>query len=76
MNILRRIWEWWKAVGQAIGDFIGRIVLSIFYFTVFMPFGIAVRLFADKLDTKPEAESVWKQRALYEIAMNDLRRLS
>ena len=76
MNILRRIWEWWKPVGQAIGDFIGRVVLSLFYFTIFAPFGLGVRWFGNQLDMEVGLGSSWRDRTAPEPTVHDARRLS
>ena len=43
----RRGWTRWIKVATVIGDFQARVVLSLFYFLIVLPFGLAVRLFAD-----------------------------
>ena len=43
MEALRKFWHAWKRFGQFMGDLIGRLVLTVFYFTLFMPFGLGVR---------------------------------
>jgi hypothetical protein len=48
-SILRRLWEGWKRVGRAIGNFQARVLLTVFYAVLILPFGLAVRLFADSL---------------------------
>jgi hypothetical protein len=75
MNRLKAAWQLWKRVGQAIGDFIARIVLTIFYFTIFAPFGLIVRLFNDPLDMKREVQGVWIERATQDHEIQDARRL-
>jgi len=74
MEILGKIWHKWKQFGQLMGDFIARIVLSIFYFTVFMPFGIAVRLLGDPLAIKKRPPE-WLARATLDHTIDDARRL-
>ena len=76
MNILRQIWEWWKPVGQAIGDFIGRVVLSLFYFTLFVPFGLGLRWFGDPLDIKGPSRPSWLERTTPESTVQDTRKMS
>ncbi len=49
MKIFVKIWEVWKRIGKPIGDFIGRAFLTIFFFTIFLPFALLVRLFKDPL---------------------------
>jgi hypothetical protein len=46
---IRRLWEGWKRVSRAIGNFQARVLLTIFYVVLILPFGLAVRLFADPL---------------------------
>jgi hypothetical protein len=74
MDLFRRFWAWWKVVGQAIGDFIARILLTIFYFTIFMPFGLIVRLVSDPLDIK-HSQARWLDRKTNDLVMDDSRRL-
>lgn len=74
MDLLRRIWAKWKVVGQVIGDFIARILLTIFYFTIFMPFGLMVRLLIDPLDVK-RPRPHWLERKTHDLALDESRRL-
>ena len=75
MDFLRRFWEAWKRFGKFIGDFIGRLVLTVFYFTIFVPFGLGVRLFGDPLGLKPKQPLQWIARSTHDLSMNDVRRL-
>ncbi len=74
MSLLRQIWEKWKVVGQVIGDFIARVVLTIFYFTIFMPFGLIVRLVSDPLGIK-KSRPTWLDRHTHELNITESRRL-
>lgn len=76
MDILRKIWAGWKRFGQFMGDFVGRLVLTIFYFTIFLPFGLGMRLLADRLDSKRKKSPVWKERTTLDLTLDDSRRLS
>ena len=76
MNLLRTAWQLWKKIGQFIGDFIARIILTIFYFTLFLPFGLVVRLFMDPLDIKGNREELWAERSTGDKVIDDARRLS
>lgn len=62
MSLLRKIWEKWKQIGQFIGDVIARVVLTLFYFTVFVPFGMGVRLLADPLRIRGKEAPEWQER--------------
>jgi hypothetical protein len=69
-----RLWQTWKKFGQILGDLIGRILLTLFYFTVFMPFGIGVRLFGDRLDSKGLRPPRWLSRRTRDLLLEDARR--
>lgn len=59
---LRRLWTWWTALGASIGDFQGRAILTLFYFTIAAPFGFVARWLLDPLrHTAPEG-SAWIPR--------------
>jgi hypothetical protein len=74
--MLKRFWEGWKKFGRVMGDFIGRIVLTIFYFTIFLPFGIAVRWLSDPLHIKSHPQEFWLNRTTRDKTLDDARRLS
>ena len=76
MNILRRIWESWKVIAQIIGDFIGRIILSAFYFTIFMPFGLGVKYLTDPLAIKDGHQVEWEERSTLDLTIDDVRRMA
>lgn len=75
METLRRVWEVWKRFGQFIGDIIARIALTLFYFTIFVPFGLGVRLLSDPLGTKRRSRSsLWLSRRTTDSTLQDARR--
>lgn len=76
METLRKAWQAWKRFGQFIGDQVGRVVLTIFYFTLFMPFALGVRLFADPLAMRPGSRAKWLERKTHDLTLEDSRRLS
>jgi hypothetical protein len=72
MDFLRKLWVGWKRFGQMIGDFLARAVLTIFYFTIFMPFGLAVRLLSDPLAMKVYGETpAWQKRETTDLTLED-----
>jgi 4-amino-4-deoxy-L-arabinose transferase-like glycosyltransferase len=74
---LNGVWVTWKGIGQFIGDFVARVVLSLFYFTLFVPYGVGARLFGDPLDMKAKAKSSWwLERTTRDLALDDARRQS
>lgn len=60
--MLRKLWNKWKAFGAFIGNIVARVVLSVFYFTIFVPFGIGTRLFSDRLGIKTIPKEFWHPR--------------
>ena len=74
MDVLKKLWEGWKAFGRFIGNFLARIVLSIFYFTFFVPFGLGVRLFSDPLQIKTVPEALWCPRRTGDQSLEDTLR--
>lgn len=75
METLRKIWQAWKRIGQFIGDAIGRVVLTVFYFTLFMPFGLGVRFLGDPLAIRPQSHTKWLERKTHDLTLDDSRRL-
>jgi len=73
MATLKRIWEGWKRVSHAIGNFQARVLLTILYFTVVLPFSIGVRLFSDPLRMRHRPTS-WLDRAQVPATMDWARR--
>ena len=75
MEALRKGWQAWKRFGKFMGDLIGRLVLTVFYFTLFMPFGLGVRLLGDPLAIRPLSRAKWLERKTQDLTLEDSRRL-
>jgi hypothetical protein len=71
---LRAFWEAWKRFGRFMGNIITRIVLTLLYFTIFLPFGIGARLFTDPLQIKEERNESWNQRKTGDKTLEELTR--
>lgn len=71
---LKKFWQAWKAFGQFIGDLLARIVLTLFYFTVFVPFGLGVKLFSDPLQIKSHPAEFWRPRTTGDQTLEDVLR--
>lgn len=46
---MKRIWQAWTRLVHKIGNFQARVVLTVIYAVLVLPFGVIVRLFADPL---------------------------
>jgi hypothetical protein len=75
MNLLRRVWQGWKRVGQYVGDALARVVLTLFYFTLYAPFGLGVRLWGDPLQIRAGHRGAWLERAPRDPNLDDARRM-
>ncbi len=74
--MLKTVWSGWKKFGQWIGDFLARVVLTFFYFSVFLPFGLGVRLLGDPLQIKKRPFDLWLARSTQDRTLEDTRRQS
>ena len=52
---LKTLWEAWKRIAHKIGNFQARVILTVLYSVLILPFGLAARLFSDplKIKTRP-----------------------
>jgi hypothetical protein len=75
MELLRKIWRLWKRFGQFMGDVLARVVLTLFYFTVFAPFGLGVTFLSDPLRTRRSGSThLWRSRQSGDQSMHEARR--
>ncbi|WP_119065772.1 hypothetical protein [Aggregatilinea lenta] len=63
----------WDIVGQAYADFQGRLIAVLFYFTIFVPFALIMRLTGDPLHIR-KADTRWLDRAPVGATPDDARR--
>lgn len=81
--LIKNFWHGWKEFGQFLGNWLARVVLTVFYFTVFVPFGLGVRLLADPLHIKAppipqrgekQLEPLWRARSTGDQKLEDVLR--
>ncbi len=58
-GFFRAAWQGWKRIAKKISNFQARVLLAIFYFTLFCPFALAVRWTSDPLGLKPGGARGW-----------------
>jgi hypothetical protein len=74
-DALASAWRAWKRIGRAIGDVIGRLVLTVFYFTILVPFAVGMRAFR-RGETQGDASAGhWIRRELEPDDMMKAKRL-
>lgn len=71
--MLKKIWAGWQRFGHFMGDLLARIVLTLFYFTIFLPFGLISALFGDPLDMKRKPPR-WIERTTGDQTLADAQR--
>lgn len=49
---VKRAWKTWTRLAHKIGNFQARVLLTLLYAILVLPFGMAVRLFSDPLRIK------------------------
>jgi hypothetical protein len=65
----------WKATLGHVGDFQARLLLTVLYFTLLVPFGLPISLFGDPLQTRGRrAASGWIRRTPQPIGLEKSRR--
>jgi len=52
-----KLWAGWKRFGHAVGNVNARILLTVVYSIVVLPFGLVVRLFSDSMHIKKRPEA-------------------
>lgn len=58
-----RLWNGWKELAHYIGDFQARLLLTFFYFTVALPFGLIGRYLIDPLKLRGgKSQTNWTKR--------------
>lgn len=56
-------WSRWRELSQKAADFQARILLTVFYFTVMVPFGVVFGLIKDPLRIKHRPSGTyWQER--------------
>jgi hypothetical protein len=61
-RVFRRFWEGWVRIARIVGNFQARVLLTLFYALILLPFAVCVRLFADNLRIK-HRPTAWLARS-------------
>ncbi len=72
-EVIRLAWDRFKIITSIVGDVQGRVIVTLFYFTILVPFGIGARLFGDALHLRP-APPQWLERAPVQTQLEEARR--
>ncbi|PWH18528.1 MAG: hypothetical protein DDG58_06405 [Ardenticatenia bacterium] len=59
------VWQAWKAFARRMGNYQGRVIMALLYFTVVLPFGAAATLLGDPLGIKRKrGASNWQPKQI------------
>lgn len=71
--MLRELWNRWLVLAQKIGKFQSRVILTLTYFVIVLPFGLGVRVLGDPLKIKGKsirAQSNWSPRQTHDVDLD------
>lgn len=75
MKYLKAFWSQWLRFGHLMGDIVARVFMTIFYFTLLLPFGVILTLFGDPLDMRRKDKApAWQPRTTGDRTLEDARR--
>ena len=63
MKILKALWRGWMRFAEFFGNFMSRFIMTVMYFTLFLPVGVIFRLFGDPLNIRRPSGSNWQPGA-------------
>jgi hypothetical protein len=70
----RRAWAIWKRIGQMVGDVVARFAMTVFFFTILVPFAVVARRRYDPLGLKATHSGFWLPAAGQPAGLDAARR--
>lgn len=68
--IVRLAWDRLSIFARIMGDAQGRVIVTLFYYTLLVPFGVGSRLLSDPLRLRPTT-LIWQARAKVSDRLED-----
>jgi hypothetical protein len=68
----KRLWRAWLVVGHKIGVFNSRVILTVFYWTIFAVYSIVANPFMDSMRIK--TKGTWISRRTTDLTLEDSKR--
>jgi len=73
--LLRQLWQEWLVLARHIGNFQARVLITLVYFTLILPFGLVVTYSRDVLRMKRvPANRAWLERVTRDFDLEQARR--
>jgi hypothetical protein len=74
-EFFKMIWDGWMKFSRAVGTFNTKLLLTVFYYVLLMPFGLAMRFLSDPLKMKGSGRKTnWIERETRDKTVEDLMR--
>lgn len=73
-EIVHLAWERFTIIAGIVGDLQGRVIVTVFYYTILAPFGIGSRLFSDPLRLRTNTTPQWQDRPPVLNTLDDAKR--
>ena len=71
----RQGWGRWRELSRKAAEVQARVILTLFYFTVVVPFGLVQTYLADPLRLRRSKQGrTWLERRTRDLALDDARR--
>jgi hypothetical protein len=65
LNMGPGLWNAWKGFASRMGNYQSRVLMTLIYFVIVLPFGVGVTLLSDPLNIKrPQGPSNWHPKEL------------
>ena len=71
-QILRVAWDRWQIIAHINGDYVARVLVNVFYFTILVPFALGVKYFADTLASR-NTSARWLDRKAVGAKLDEAR---
>lgn len=62
MSVLQLAWQRFKIIMAIIGEIYGNTIVTVFYFTLLVPFGVGARLLTDPMRLRADTTPTWLDR--------------
>lgn len=73
-EIVHLAWDRFTIIAGIVGDLQGRAIVTVFYYTILVPFGLGSRLFSDSLRLRADTAPRWLDRPPVQNTLDDARR--
>ena len=70
-QILRVAWDRWQIIAHINGDYVARVLVNLFYFTILVPFALGVKFLTDPLSSRGAAQ--WISRKAVGAKLDEAR---